>query len=81
MIEVLRERPDLIAFLDVTHPEPPVADSPLYDLENVILTPHIAGAQLECRRLGRYMIEELDRYLAGEKLKWQITRERIANMA
>ena len=29
LIAVLRERPDLTALLDVTHPEPPVKGSPL----------------------------------------------------
>src|SRR5439155_15284758 len=74
MVEVLSRRPDLQAVLDVSDPvEPPAADSPLYALENVVLTPHIAGsAGPECRRMGRYMVEELRRYLAGEPLKWQV---------
>src|SRR6185436_9888054 len=33
----------LYAVLDVTDPEVPPADSPLYTLPNVLLTPHIAG--------------------------------------
>ncbi|MFT3788661.1 MAG: hydroxyacid dehydrogenase [Tepidisphaeraceae bacterium] len=76
LIEVLRERADLQAILDVTEPEPPAPDSPLYTMKNVLLTPHIAGSVgQECRRMGRLMIEELDRYLRGEPLKYQITRE------
>lgn len=76
MVEVLQQRPDLFAVLDVTHPEPPAPDSPLYTLPNVILTPHIAGAMGdECRRMGRYMVEELKRYLHGDRLEWDITRE------
>jgi phosphoglycerate dehydrogenase-like enzyme len=82
MIEVLRQRPDLWAVLDVTYPEPPPADSPLYTLPNVLLTPHIAGSVgEECRRQGRTMIEELERYLAGQPLKWAVTKERAAIMA
>jgi phosphoglycerate dehydrogenase-like enzyme len=82
MIAVLRKRPDIFAVLDVTHPEPPPLDSPLYDLPNVFLTPHIAGSVgRECRRLGRYMVEELDRWLTGEPLRWEITREHAARMA
>jgi phosphoglycerate dehydrogenase-like enzyme len=81
MIEVLTQRVDLLAVLDVTSPEPPAAGSPLYELENVVMTPHIAGAlNVECRRLGRAMIEELDRYLADGALKWEVTRERLATL-
>ncbi len=76
LIAVLKERPDLQAVLDVTHPEPPVKGSALYKLPNVLLTPHIAGSKdNECRRMGRAMVEELDRYLAGEPLKWVVTPE------
>jgi len=82
MIEVLRQRPDLWALLDVTWPEPPVAGSPLYTLPNVVLTPHIAGSTgPECRRMGRWMIEELDRYLAGQPLRWRVNAEMAKLMA
>jgi phosphoglycerate dehydrogenase-like enzyme len=48
----------------------------------VVLTPHIAGAiGLERRRLGRGMVEELRRYVRGEPLRWELTREQVERMA
>ncbi len=82
MIEALQERRDLWAILDVTHPEPPEPGSPLYTVPNVVLTHHIAGSMhAECRRMGRYMINELERYLAGEPLQWAISREEFQRLA
>lgn len=79
LIEVARRRPDLQFVLDVTEPEPLPADSPLFTLQNVVLTPHIAGSiGPECRRMGRYMVEELRRYVAGEPLQWVVTPELAA---
>ncbi len=82
MIEVLRHRPDISVVLDVTHPEPPAASSPLRFLPNVILTPHIAGSiQRECTRMGQRMVAELQRYITGLPLQHRVTREMLAGMA
>ncbi len=77
MIEVLRRRQDLFALLDVTRQDPLEGNSPLYEMPNIVLTPHIAGSlNGECRRMGRSMIEEAERYLNGEPLRWEITQEK-----
>src|SRR5258708_4814965 len=82
LIETFIRRQDLTAVLDVTDPEPPVKDSPLYSLPNVVLTPHIAGSlDGECGRLGQLMVEEFNRWQNGIPLLWQITREKAATMA
>ena len=82
MIAVLKQRNDIYAILDVTWPEPPAEDSPLYDMMNVVLTPHIAGSMgRECERMGDFMLEELKHYLKGEPLDWEIDRKRAATMA
>jgi phosphoglycerate dehydrogenase-like enzyme len=82
MIDVLSARPDLTAILDVTKQEPPDPASKLYDLPNVVLTPHIAGSVgRECQRMGQWVADELRRYLAGKPLKTPVVRERAAVMA
>ncbi|HEU5315705.1 MAG TPA: hydroxyacid dehydrogenase [Chloroflexota bacterium] len=70
------------AALDVFPKEPLEADSPLRGLPNVILSPHVAGGTEESRkRLGAGMVEELRRFLAGEKLQYGVTKQMLATMA
>lgn len=82
LIDVLKEREDLTALLDVTDPEPPVEDSLLYRLSNVVITPHIAGSVgLEIGRLGEYMYEEVKNYIEGNELTYEISKESYKRMA
>ncbi|MDQ0573928.1 hydroxyacid dehydrogenase [Agromyces albus] len=56
----------LDAILDVTDPEPLPLDSPLFDLPNVSITPHIAGSLgTETFRLADAALDELERFLDG----------------
>ncbi|MFI7386743.1 hydroxyacid dehydrogenase [Streptomyces sp. NPDC049813] len=72
----------LSAFLDVTDPEPLPAGHPLLTLPNVLVTPHIAGAQgSEVRRLGRFAVEEVERYVRGERLRGLTGREDMGRLA
>ncbi|BBC29656.1 putative glycerate dehydrogenase [Streptomyces graminofaciens] len=67
------------AVLDVTEPEPLPADSPLYRLPNVFLTPHIAGSLgNELARLGGTVVEELERLAAGLPLSHGVRRGELA---
>jgi phosphoglycerate dehydrogenase-like enzyme len=80
LIAAAFRRADLQFVLDVASPEPPEAESPLYTLPNVLLTPHIAGSVgQECRRMGRYMAEELERFVSGRPLRWAVTPEAVWN--
>jgi phosphoglycerate dehydrogenase-like enzyme len=82
MLDVLENRPDLTALLDITWPDPPAPGSRVFTLPNVFLTPHIAGSRdRECRRMGRLMIDEFDRWNRGEKLQWAITEEKSLILA
>lgn len=82
MVAVLEKRPDLMAVLDVTHPEPPTNDSPLYTMANVVLTPHIAGSGgNERARLGDWMADELELYLKENHLAHEITKAMYEKMA
>ena len=60
------------AALDVTDPEPLPEDSPLWDVPNLLLTPHVAGGlrlEITRRKCVEMAQENLRRYLAGEPLK------------
>jgi phosphoglycerate dehydrogenase-like enzyme len=82
LFRALEAEPGRTAILDVTDPEPPVDLDRFQALDNVLLTPHIAGSMnQECRRMGLYMAEEVERYLDGVPLRWEVTPERLATMA
>lgn len=73
---------DVYACIDVTDPEPPGPDCPFFDLPNVVLSPHLAGSMgNECRRMGRFILDEIGRYLAGCPLKGEISLESAATLA
>lgn len=56
----------LDAVLDVTDPELPPPASPLYDLPNVLLTPHVAGSLGgEIHRMTDHALDEVERYVKG----------------
>ena len=70
------------AVLDVFSPEPLLPDSPLRGMENVFLTPHMAGQADDTRlRQGAAMVDELERFLNDEPLRYPITVETYDRMA
>src|SRR2546422_7557616 len=77
LVRALRERWIAGAALDVFEQEPLPADSPLYDLENAIITPHVSGASP--RYMDRAVLlfcENLHHYLRGEPLRNLVDKQR-----
>lgn len=64
--QALRKKRLWAAALEVTRPEPLPADSDLWDIENLLITPHIAGGtQYERQYVIDIFCENLDRFLAS----------------
>jgi phosphoglycerate dehydrogenase-like enzyme len=73
-------RGDIVAGLDVFDPEPVPADSPIRDLENVFLSPHIAGVTAPSGpRFFRLMVDELERFFAGHQTLYDLLPRTLAN--
>lgn len=73
MIDVLEQRPDLTALLDVQHPEPPPADSRLFAQPNIYMTSHIAGSTNdEVRRMADFVLDDFERWIKGEPLLYAV---------
>lgn len=82
LIKALKEDTTRCAVLDVTDPEPPSDDSPLFTMQNVFLTSHIAGSlSEELYRMSEYMVDEFKRVLLKEELCHQVTLEMLSTMA
>ncbi len=70
LIRALREGWIAGAGLDVFETEPLPQDSPLWDMENVIITPHYAGLTPHYHeRAMAIFLDNLRRYMAGEPLR------------
>lgn len=70
LVQALQEGWIAGAALDVSDPEPLPAESPLWDLEQVIITPHISGvAERQNERITAIFCDNLRRYVAGQPLR------------
>lgn len=68
LIEALEHGQIAGAGIDVYDPEPPAADNPLFSLDRVVVTPHVASFTYEGRRLmGMTVAKDVLAVLAGER--------------
>lgn len=76
------ERGHIQAIIDTTWPEVPDADSPLWTLPNLLLTPHIAGAtSLEIRRFGAAVIEVIEAFIEGRPIPDRVSFDQLDRLA
>lgn len=70
------------AALDVLQAEPPGADSPFLTLDNVLVTPHIAGSTVQCfQDLMPQVAGAILRSMRGERSRYEIDRNAWAILA
>jgi D-3-phosphoglycerate dehydrogenase/microcystin synthetase protein McyI len=68
LIDALRDGHLAGAGVDVYDPEPPAPDNPLFGLEQVVVTPHVASFTDEGRRrMSVTVVEEMLRVLDGDR--------------
>jgi phosphoglycerate dehydrogenase-like enzyme len=78
LIRALQEKRLAGAALDVARDEPPPQDSPLWDLPNVILSPHSASTVTqENARITDIFCDNLRRYLKGEPLRNVLDKNKL----
>jgi glyoxylate reductase len=71
LYQALKERRIAAAAIDVTEPEPIPTDSPLLELDNLLITPHIASASQATRdKMASMAAENLLAGLKGERLPY-----------
>ena len=76
LVRALKDNKIAGAGLDVYDPEPPEDDNPLFAMDNVVLTPHLASfTEQGRRRMGMMVTEDVLRVLRGEIPKYQANPE------
>ena len=78
LIRALREKRLAGAALDVLRDEPPPQDSPLWDMPNVIISPHSASTVTqENARITDIFCDNLRRYLSGQPLRNVLDKKQL----
>ena len=75
LLDALRAKSFGGAALDVTTEEPLPPESPLWEMENVLITPHIAGlTEKMWERHYQHYTKNLRRFLEGQPLLWVVDK-------
>lgn len=70
------------AALDVFDQEPLPDDSPFRELDNLIITPHVAAVTRQAyKRQGQISVDEVAGYLSAGELRYEVTRDMLDTMA
>ena len=78
LIRALQEKRLAGAALDVAREEPPPQDSPLWDMPNVIISPHSASTVTqENERITDIFCDNLRRYLNGQPLRNVLDKQKL----
>jgi len=74
LIKMLKEKRIAGAALDVFDEEPLAPENPLWNMDNVVITPHIAGVS-QPEGICQDFLENYKRFIMGKPLKYQVSRE------
>jgi len=81
LAEALEKRSIAFAGLDVFAREPIDPDDPLLELENVVLSPHIAGGSAEAlNATSMAVVMEVSRVLRGEVPRNLVNRDKLEKL-
>jgi D-3-phosphoglycerate dehydrogenase len=76
LADALREGAIAGAAIDVYDQEPPPPDYPLFQLDNALLSPHLAWASEEANwTIRRNIVEDVDRFIRGEPPRCWVNQE------
>jgi D-3-phosphoglycerate dehydrogenase len=81
LVKALQEKRIAGAALDVFQQEPLPADSPLLQLDNVVLAPHIGGATIDVKRhMTDIIVSDLRRLFSGERPRYCANPEVLGSL-
>ena len=82
-LDEITPKKNIEVVVDVTDPDEPLPEnSPLRKLDNVLITPHIAGSRgNEQQLMGSLAVEEIKRFVKEQPLKYQVTKADLPRIA